>query len=338
MYVGKKYLTPKQRESKILSYLIKHPLSTIREIADNYRKNHTSNFDDTSNSIEKLFNEGKIQRILDSRECYFLSPHEDQIKDHLVQIMKSEKILESRFKKIPYYEKIDYNRPLFAQVVEQGINLFHLRLKIFRIEVRRISKSRRRLHTFKKFKSNFLKMLESYSYKKTVVVGQYIGKRTKKEPVPKNPQRLDILIWLSDYMHARHAQDIIYFKLLRFNGLPLKKRIELLKIAIYNSPKEAANIKRKTLKNVHKMLEPLLIDRGKGKEFSLEKIALYKQAESGRTLVSGIKREEIGKILFQMVLKRTLWNIEKTKDHNRIEFERNYSDIDSKMFDQFDTS
>lgn len=331
----------KQRKMLILSYVGKYPLSTIREISDNYASKK-GNFRIIKNTIYELLEEGKIESLIHNKRVYILKPSRNREKNTLISIMQSEKIFYPSFTKLPFDDDFHFAKPLFPQVVEQCIQLFHLRFKIFLIETRRLIKSEitsKQLTSLKrKFVVDFVKLLKTYSYKKIIAQGSYIAKREKNDPSVKNPDQKTILVWLSNYILTKFEQDKLYFDMIRFNKIPLARKTELLEIATDDSPKEASLVSRTTLKNIHRLLKPLMYDRGKGKGFSIEKAEIYRQAQEGRPLTMNVRNEDLSRILFKIIAKRIVmrYNTRKERRHAVNRLRKKFGVDTSKILGLFD--
>ena len=302
--MAKGNLTHEQRKSKILSYLDKNPLSTIRDISDNYQTSK-SNFRVVRKTVSELFEQDKIGRIFDSREYYFVNPLNDDGKEILVNIMNSKKVFERRFTIIKYDDDIHFDRPIFPQIVEKCINLFHLRFKIVILEERRKSKenltSKKISNLAKKFQSNFIEFLKDYTREKYSIAGNFIAERgTKAFVESKHPTQENMLVYLSNYMDARYENDKLYFEQLTSGKIPLKDKLNLMSTWIRTGNKRnAADEQGTTNKNVQRILHSIMYDKG---EYSLEKAAALQQVEKGREIVPDVSSFDTSKVFWELAV------------------------------------
>ncbi|MDE1829723.1 MAG: hypothetical protein KGI25_05325, partial [Thaumarchaeota archaeon] len=254
-----------KRKRLILAYLEKHPLSTVREISDKYASKR-GNYDGVKSAISELKEEGKIESLI-HRAVYFLKPPKNQEKRMLISIMKSPKVFQPSFKNLPFDDDFRVSKSLFPQVVEQCIHLFHMQFKIFLLETRLLGsdnltyRQQKRLRRY--FVTDFVGLLESYSYKNVYAQGWFIREREKDDPATKNPDQETILVWLSNYILVKYEQDQLYFKMMnRFKQIPFNERVQLLEMSVDDSPKDVALARDTTLKNVHRLLGPLMYEGG----------------------------------------------------------------------------
>lgn len=258
------YFNAEQNKLEILSYLEKHPLSTVGEIACKYAPK-TRRWSKVEALVKELSGEGKIESLFQRKKrFYYTIPTTNQEKDTLIRIIKSKKIFQSAFKKIKFEYVLDHKRPLFPQLVRQCISLFHLHLKIITLRKRKMSSKVRKKLTPKTIVSKFLLLLKKYSYEKIVIVDLEIRRRDRDNRAPKNPSQKNILVWLSDYICALYEKGIRYLELLK-SGKSSKTRlreiINLLGIATNESFKDAAEYNKTELKIIRERLKPFLDER-----------------------------------------------------------------------------
>lgn len=304
--MARKNLTSEPRKAKILSYLSRNPLSTIREIADNYHTTE-SNFRIVKTSVLELFEQSKVGKIFDSTEYYFLNPSVDEGKDILVNIMKSKKIFQRRFSKIPYDDDIHFGKPIFPQIVQKCINLSHLRLKIVIIEERRKSKKpltpRQLSRILKQYHSIFIDFLKDYSREKYSVLGNFISQKGSKGfESPRNPTQENMLVYLSNYIDARYDNDKLYFNQLVTRKISLQDKLNLMSTWIRTGNKRnAADVQGTTNKNIQRILKPIMYDKG---GYSLEKAAALQQAEAGHALVPDVSSFDASKVFWELAVRK----------------------------------
>ena len=77
MYLLRKHTTFDQRQKKIIKYVEKLPLTTIRRIADNYDEKH-SNYTVIKNDIEKLVKNKNLFE-LENTKTYYSIPKNNEI-------------------------------------------------------------------------------------------------------------------------------------------------------------------------------------------------------------------------------------------------------------------
>lgn len=300
----KKYLKADRRKAKILFYIEKQPLSTVREIADNYHT-HKSNFKLVKNSVDELLNENKVGKIFKSTECYFVNPSKNEGKDILVKIVKSEKIFQNRFKKISRYDYHYGWPPPFSEIVRRCINLFHLRLKILLIETRRQSRQEITNEQFrriqKEHQSNFIGFITDYSPNKFSVLGPAISRRGEKSFIEtKNPTQEQRFIFLSNYLSAKNINDERYYKLLISGSKSLGEKLDLMSIWLRTGNiRNAADLHGTTNQNIRRILSHILKDGN----FSLFQVIMPLLAEEGRTLMPKVSSSDMTRVFLQSIVR-----------------------------------
>ena len=324
-----KHLKLEEKKEKILSYIAKNPLSSIRKIADNYR-GHKSRIDDTKTVVQQLHKENRIQKIFEGREFYFITPQRGKERDTLIQIINSDKVFQNRFKKIPFRGNLQPNKPLFTQVAENCIALFHLHFKIFRLEIKK-SHVRRKLISFnklrRKFLTKFMKLLESHSYRKIISEGIYTYTRNENTEPFDNPSNEKILHLLFNYILAIYQTDKIFFKNLSHNKLSLKETFNRICIIQDETTKDTTELSGISRKAIRKTTNSFLYSREKFKSGELlNKWMLSMQVEKNRGLKE-VTNDELGQVFdpFWKDMKKQVIIMKKVREKqwNEPEFKEN---------------
>lgn len=249
-----KYRSAEQRKKRIVRFLEKQPLSTIREISDKYDRRIT-NYTIVKKDITKLLEENKIGVIYG---MFFVNPVLGQELVVLKRMMRSDVILRPRFKKIVFDDNNGIDEVTFEQNVRNCICLFHLKLKIHFFEqkkhlMRELSWTKKQ-SLVKKFQIHFIKFLKTYSD-----MDAYFGflkspeeSEIKKNPNWKKPATLqDSLKRFSNFLGYHHYYDSHKFASLRSGKIPIDEEVKRLKEWIVTGSKTAAaeafGIKNKAL-------------------------------------------------------------------------------------------
>jgi hypothetical protein len=314
------YLNAEQRKSRILSYIQKHPLCTIREIADNYRI-HESRFRLVKTDVTNLFTENKIGKVFNSRECYFLNPSEGKEIEFLVQIMKSGKIFQNRFKKMSVSVSTRYGwPPPFREIVETCISLLYLKLKISLIENRKKTRKNLNIKQLKRFQkrhhSKFIKFLQDYSFNKYSVLGPAISRRGDRGFVEiKNPTQKQRYVYLSNYLSARYHNDERYYKLLHSGSKSLSEKLGMISIWLRTgSIRNVSDMYGRTNKNTRKILGPILKDG----TFSFFQTIMPLLAEEGRTLIPEFSSTNLTKVFFESIVRSNASSLKTVKGRSML--------------------
>lgn len=307
-----KYRTSEQRKDKIIQFLEKHPLSTIREISDNYDKKNM-NYSTTKQDIGKLLEERKISSLFNK---YFVNPSLGQELDLIKKIIKSDKILLPRFRKIAFDNDNGITNVTVAQTVSNTISLFYLKLKIHLFDqshhsIQKLSWSKKNSIS-KKFRSSFIEFLKTYSdmdvyygYLKTLEKDAI-----KKDSNWKKPTTLqDSLKRFSNFLFFHHYYDSRKFSSLRSGKISIDEEVKRLKKWIVTDSKSSA-AKSYGIRN--KALSKSLGNISTVDEYQINNAMVRQLAEEGQNASSG----KVFSLIFYPVAKYIL-NLPARKEQNQ---------------------
>lgn len=240
-----------KRKSAILSYLDKNPLSTMREIADNYTIKR-ANYRVAKNTVEELTKEEKIAYVNHKKiKSYFLEPDFSKINETLLKIISSDKIFLTRFKTLPYQPW--NSEDTFSQTINNLINHLHLNLKLFlryrkrRIKTRLSKKQKQKLTLL--FHKNTIKYWKSWQ------------KLCRPQPYSKK-SFLEMLTATISILNEELEKKYRFNR--PINKISLKRLLELMNAKLeQNNYGDSADLHGRSIKNVRKLLKPLTDEQDK---------------------------------------------------------------------------
>jgi len=223
-----------------MKYLRKHPLSTIREIADNYdEKRH--NYRITKGDIDDLVKSGKIESVDEVPNCYYVVPEFVEF-DRLLSVIKtSDKIYERKFKNLKFND--DNSTWSLPRLVRNLICLYHLRLKITTIEKKRSTRNRKAVLSDtekKRLQRDYDRQIRAFGW----------------EPAPTTVE--ECTRNLSEWAIMLYGNYEQRFSILCSNEHSTAKRFQIMGEKLtQNNYRDAADLTKTTTKNVRRLLAPL---------------------------------------------------------------------------------
>lgn len=237
-----------QRKNLIVKYLQKNPLSTARQIRENH-SSHEYHSKYLCKLLDELIKEKKIDVFL---KKYYAIPKSNKEIDLLINIIKSVPLHKPTFRKLKFIGKI--GKPSFPIVINNCICLYHLKLKINKLE---------KPITIQTFNRNFLKFLKSYSDDNDYS-GFFIDKNElKKSPFLKTlPQNNTVEKRILNFLQMHWMYLDEYYDHLKNNRISLKA----LFYRIFKMANEGKSITAKNLgitnKALKRSLEQLITEDG----------------------------------------------------------------------------
>jgi len=286
MYLLRKHTTFDQRQKKIIKYVEKLPLTTIRRIADNCDEKH-SNYTVSKNDIEKLV-KNKILFELENTKTYYSIPKNNEINT-LVSIIKSNQFFQPKFKRL----KFNFNEATFDRIMQNCIALIHLKIKILNIDVRRCKLNEEK--EFKKLIRRFLIFLKCLPIK---------NKQSEKQ----------YLTQLSNAFFNESEKDMVYFYGLIHNR---KSSTETIAIIDQIEDEGKRSVSRKlnvTTKNIGMHLAKYTNSKD---VFLFETMYDLADSEEGRNLVNSPTNSDITKVMFKKIGRKILLKIKNEKNRRK---------------------
>jgi hypothetical protein len=329
-----KYRSAEQRKKRIVRFLEKQPLSTIREISDKYDRKMT-NYAIVKKDITKLLEENKIGIIYG---MFFVNPVLGQELVVLKRMMRSDVILLPRFKKIVFDDNNGIDEVTFEQNVRNCICLFHLKLKIHFFEqkkylIRELSWTKKQ-SLAKKFQTQFIKFLETYSdmdlYLSFLKFTEEYER--KRNPNWSKPETLkDALKRFSNFLYFYYYYDTLRFSTLKSHKISVNEEVERIKKWVVTGSKTAA-AEAFGIKN--KALQKSLGNIQKIGQYKIHDAMVRRLAEKGQNANSG----KVFNLIFYPLVGQILKLPKKQQLIARKEFKKEWDKdifefVDPKAFD-----
>lgn len=193
-----------ETETLVLKYIGKNPFSTVYEICDNAAKLKL-HYTKAKNAVIELIRQNKVGQLLG---YYYVTPSMQKEVLFLRKITKLDKILKPKFKKLKY-SGFSLDNLSFNQILELYIILFHLKIRIRKIELGINRKSPLPDNELARIQNDLIEYLASFS---------------TSEPISSEKFHNELL---------RHLDDKYYFSTLHYleiktHKIPLKEKLEWL--------------------------------------------------------------------------------------------------------------
>jgi len=221
----------------IIRYLVKHPLSTVRDIAKNYSSKQRRQ-ETITNILKELEKTEKIGSLGRSKPLYYyVTPPFERILSTLLAIIDSNKIFLPRIKSMEYKEIHVENKIRFSDIVNNFVSLYHLQLKILLFEKKLYIKLTKKNILRNPYTARFHRLFVEF-WEKTVV-----------EP----DESYDGLLSLLEFgISEEHFVESEYFSRLKSNKFAFKKKIRLMDAYLDDPGEAVANYRPKKYKYTKK--------------------------------------------------------------------------------------